>query len=344
MKLLIITQAVDKNHSALGFFHRWVEEFAKNCEQVQVIALEVGEYNFPNNVTVHSLGKDSGGGKISYLINFYKLIWQLRKQYDSVFVHMNQIYVILGAPLWKLFNKKVGFWYVHKQVTLSLRMATVLVNKIFTSSPESFQIRTNKVEYIGHGIDFAFYKTKQKERDENKFNISHFGRITEIKNINTLIKAVSLTRNRDKIVINLYGEPNTPADSIYQKELVLLKDKLNLPVNFCGAVTSSQIPELLSSTDISINLTPTGGWDKVVLEAIASKTPVLTSNQAFANLFGRYRKSLIFEFNDENELANKIDEQISISSLEKNEQIETIYKKSSAYDLKNLIPRLIDFS
>src|SRR3989338_2848671 len=57
LKLLIITQKVDKNDHILGFFHRWLEEFAKNTEKLTVICLEKGEYNLPENVKVLPLGK-----------------------------------------------------------------------------------------------------------------------------------------------------------------------------------------------------------------------------------------------------------------------------------------------
>src|SRR3989338_3997811 len=96
MKLLIITQKVDKNDPILGFFHRWLEEFAKNVEKLTVICLGKGEYDLPENVRVLSLGKESGHSKIKYLRRFYKYIWMERKNYDAVFVHMNPEYVILG--------------------------------------------------------------------------------------------------------------------------------------------------------------------------------------------------------------------------------------------------------
>ena len=96
MKLLIITQVIDKNHPVLGFFHRWVEEFAVHCEHVHVICLQKGVFDLPVNVTVHSLGKEDGVSRATYLLRFYKNIWQLRHEYDSVFVHMNQLYVLLG--------------------------------------------------------------------------------------------------------------------------------------------------------------------------------------------------------------------------------------------------------
>jgi len=39
MKILILTQKIDKNDDILGFFHGWVAEFAQHCEKVTVIAL-----------------------------------------------------------------------------------------------------------------------------------------------------------------------------------------------------------------------------------------------------------------------------------------------------------------
>lgn len=118
-----MTQVVDLEHPVLGFFHRWIIEFAKHCEHVHVICLQEGKHDLPANVSVHSLGKEMGKGRLVYLYRFYRLIWSLRREYDKVFVHMNQIYVILGAPVWKLLGKRVGLWYVHKQVSVSLRLA-----------------------------------------------------------------------------------------------------------------------------------------------------------------------------------------------------------------------------
>ena len=89
MRLLIITQKVDKNDDILGFFHRWILEFAKHYESVTVICLEEGDHDFYSvknakfrsknsaefsgtGIKVLSLGKEIGGSKISYIFNFYK--------------------------------------------------------------------------------------------------------------------------------------------------------------------------------------------------------------------------------------------------------------------------------
>ena len=106
MRLLVCTQKIDRNDPVLGFFHRWIEEFSKHYESLVVICLEKGEYVLPKNVKVLSLGKEKNKlttnylllttAKLKYVWNFYKCIFKFRRDYDAVFVHMNQEYVILG--------------------------------------------------------------------------------------------------------------------------------------------------------------------------------------------------------------------------------------------------------
>src|SRR3989338_1114589 len=111
MRLLITTQAVDRNDQALGFFHGWLEEFARRFEKVRVICLKEGEHDLLSNVSVHSLGKEKKSAKSERIqqahrrqrtmnrmqsaSRFFFLVWKYRKEYDAVFVHMNQDYVLL---------------------------------------------------------------------------------------------------------------------------------------------------------------------------------------------------------------------------------------------------------
>ena len=77
MKLLIVTQKVDQNDSVLGFFHKWIIQFAGHFETVTVVCLEKGNYDLPKNVRVLSLGKEQGeknrkqgGQRVNYIIKF----------------------------------------------------------------------------------------------------------------------------------------------------------------------------------------------------------------------------------------------------------------------------------
>ena len=107
MKLLITTQAVDLDDPVLGFFHRWIEELSKRFDTISVICLKEGRHSLPANVSVYSLGKEGGVSRIAYVLNFYRYIWKLRNDYDAVFVHMNQEYVLLGWKFWWLLGKRV---------------------------------------------------------------------------------------------------------------------------------------------------------------------------------------------------------------------------------------------
>ena len=67
MKLLIITQKVDKNDQLLGFFIEWLRRFSGKFEKITVLCLEKGEFELPENVKVISLGKDEGASKLKQL-------------------------------------------------------------------------------------------------------------------------------------------------------------------------------------------------------------------------------------------------------------------------------------
>ena len=107
MKLLIITQKVDEQDEVLGFMHRWIGEFARRCEAVVVICLEEGTHHLPQNVKVLSLGKEKNPSRIRYILRFWYFIWHERNAYDVVFVHMNQVYVVLGWLAWRVLGKKI---------------------------------------------------------------------------------------------------------------------------------------------------------------------------------------------------------------------------------------------
>ncbi len=153
MKFLILTQKVDRNDPILGFFHRWIEEFVKRCERVIIICLEEGEYNLSQNVKVFSLGKEGSHSRAKYLWNFYKYLWQERKNYDAVFVHLNQEYVLLGGILWLLLGKKVFMWRNHHMGNFLTDLAGLFCSKIFCTSKYSYTAKHKKTVLMPVGID-----------------------------------------------------------------------------------------------------------------------------------------------------------------------------------------------
>ena len=185
MRLLIVTQKVDKDDPVLGFFCGWIQAFAKKVDNIHVIALEVGEYDMPSNVSVHSLGKKKGSitgilDRIKYAINFYKIIFRLRKEYDIVFVHMNQEYVLLAGLLWKIFGKKIMLWRNHAKGSFLTSIAVFWCNKVFCTSPSSYTARFKKTKIMPVGINTDFFKPDVSIRKIPR-SILFLGRIAPVK-------------------------------------------------------------------------------------------------------------------------------------------------------------------
>lgn len=310
MKLLILTQTVDRDDPILGFFCRWIEEFSKRCEKVTVICLKRGRYEFPDNVKVLSLGKENGTNRIKYVWNFFKYLRRERHNYSAVFVHMNPIYLVLAGWWWKLTGKRISLWYTHRQVDLKLRIAEKFSDRIFTASKDSFRLSSQKVKIVGHGIPLdLFAKPHDHSRDDSKFRLISVGRITPIKNLDILIRASAILRHKiTNLEVLIVGEPVHPGDQEYLEKLqrIVQQEQLEPIVHFVGSVPNERVREYYWKSDISVNLCPTGGVDKAVLESMASGLPVFVSNRGFQDYLGRYQENLMFLDRDPNDLADKI--------------------------------------
>jgi glycosyltransferase involved in cell wall biosynthesis len=340
MKLLIITQVVDKHHPILGFFHRWVEEFAKYCEKITVICLQKGEYNFPANVTVYTLGKEEGKGRLVYLGRFYKLIWQLRHEYDDVFVHMNQLYVILAAPFWHCLNKKVGLWYAHGAVSASLKVAVRLSDMVFTSTKEGLRIDTPKRVIVGQGIAIDNFKEAFKEKSDT-LRLITVGRISQSKNLETLLKACALLKEKGSIFqLQIVGVPTTKSEEQYAHKIKTLTAELNLAshLTWVGAISNHELPATLQKSDIFIHDGSTNSLDKVLLEAALCGCIVVSSNPAYNELTRELAPEYLYSQGDSRRLS-----EIVISVREYPESAGRVKEMIlSNYDISNLVNNVIN--
>ena len=326
MRLLILTQKVDQNDSVLGFFHTWLKLFAlyakEEGEKITVICLEKGSYDLPENVEVYSLGKERGRSKLRYIFNFYRLILGKWNHYDRVFVHMNPTYLVLGGLLWRVGGKKTLLSYTHRYVDWKLRIAEKVVNKIVTAAPESFRISSKKVKVIGMGIDVAqFYNPEERLVPvHDPVRIISVGRITKIKNLDTLVEATNLLNEKGiRMNLTLIGSPVQPEDVSYKAYLeeLVKKHHLEEQVHFSGSVPNKEVAKHYWDADLSVNLAPTGGIDKAVLESMAAGLPVLVSNKAFGPYFTPLWERFNFKERDPQDLALKIKNLIESTDLKK---------------------------
>ncbi len=311
--LLVIAQRVDETDDLRGFFVGWLREFSRHFNKVFVITIGKGNYNLPSNVFIYSLGYEIGASKIKKFRRFYKYLFRLTPKSQAIFAHMSPIFVILSWPAAKIFRKKIILWYSHRKTSFKLRAAAFLSDKILTSSESSLTLRTSKKIVTGHGIDTDYFKLKPQEDvfDKSKiWRITSIGRISPIKDYITIIKTMSILKKKGyNVKLKIIGRPIYPKDGQYLQQLKDLINSLKLQknVDILDYIPYNQLPPVYQETDILINGSPTGGLDKVVLEAMASGVVIFVANKGFAQDLGSYQDKFIFQWNDPADLSNKIE-------------------------------------
>lgn len=335
MRVLIVTQVVDTEDPALGFFVRWIEEFAKRAERVEVVCLKEGKHPFargaspralPGNVRVHSLGKTANsqqptasstavqqysstaggrgvvGRKFTYAWRFLRLAWKLRDEYDAVFVHMNQEYVLLAGWLWTLLGKRVYMWRNHYAGSLLTDIAAAFCTNVFCTSKHSYTAKYAKTILMPVGVDAERFKPDTRVARKPR-SILFLSRMAPSKRPDLLIDALAELAHEEIIfTATLVGSPLSQDETYYEtlKEKVRslsLADK----ITFLPAVPHEETPALYRAHEIFVNASPSGMFDKTLFEAAASGCAVLAASDDFAELAGQN-----FHFSSSAELAENL--------------------------------------
>src|SRR3989344_4655244 len=317
MRLLIVTQVVDQDDPVLGFFTAWIEELAKKTEQVEIICLKMGQADVPKNARLYSLGKPysaeatkSTGTRIRYAVRFLKLVWRLRHDYDAVFVHMNQEYVLLAGWLWRLLGKRIYLWRNHYAGSWLTDVAAAFCTCVFCTSKHSYTAKYKKTIRMPVGVD-----TERFKPDERVKRISHsilfLARMSPSKRPDMLLDALTqLARDGIKFTANFVGSP-LPSDESYYEGLVGRAVTLGFDgkVTFLPAVTKESAPRIFCSHEIFVNTSPSGMLDKTIFEAAACGCTVLASSDDFALLAGSES-----HLNSITELAERLSKALANSS------------------------------
>ncbi len=314
MKLLMITRKLDSLDGQTGFVFNWVRKLSQKVDQLKIICLEKGDIKgLPENVEIVSLGKERGKNRIREFINFQRGVLKFINKVDGVFCHQNPEYTILVAPYAKLFRKKIVCFYGHKAVNWRVRLMHFFAHKVITSSEEGFRMDSPKRKVVGQGIDAGQFvpnseKTKLKK---DWIEIISVGRISKIKNYETLIKAAEILKKKTlSFKINIvHRTPKGKKQIGYFNELnkMIEERDLNDYVKFIGEVPNIALIRNYWLSDFSVNLCPTGAPDKAVLETMACGIPTLVANETFRKDFGSYADQLIFKYGNARDLADKLD-------------------------------------
>ena len=285
MKLLLFTQKIDKNDQTLGFMCNWISELSQKMDSIEVICLQKGEFDLPQNVTVYSLGKEEGVGRLGIIINLYKYLHLISGSYDKVFVHMNQEYVLLAGIYWRIKNIPIYLWRNHPRGNLLTLISIMISNKVFCTSTSSFTAKFKKTVVMPAGIDTKIFKPVEGVI-RKKYSVAMIGRISPIKNIELGLEAIRiLSQSGVQTSMSIVG-PIPNKDSQYAESLKKYVEKNNLSsvVHFLPGVEPFKLPEIYSSFEICLNLTEDGSFDKTILESTSCGTIPLVSNTSLKGM------------------------------------------------------------
>ncbi len=304
MRLLVITQKINRADPVLGFFHRWVEEFSKRLTSVVVVCLQKGDYDLPGNVAVLSLGKEKWKSSLKYVFLLFYFSIRYFNRYDAVLVHMNQEYILAAGWLWKLLGKKVYMWRNHYSGSMLTDISAMFCTKIFCTSHYSYTAKFKKTRFMPVGIDTDIFK-QDASIQRVPGSVLSLGRISPSKNIDVLIEAMKILNGKGMdFRADIYGDA-TPGSEVYAESLRKTVGEAGLTsrIRFFPGIPNAQTPKVYSAHQIFVNLSPNGMYDKTIFEGMACGAFVFASND---DLRAKIDPAFMFPYGDAVGLADRI--------------------------------------
>ncbi len=216
---------------------------------------------------------------MKYISRFFSYIWKLRTEYDAVFVHMNQEYVLLAGLFWKLSGKKVVLWRNHKKGSLGTSIACALADTVCYTSPAAYVARAKNGVSMPIGIDTDQFVPRDTPKSRS---VLFLGRLDPVKNVHVFISALTqMYEAGTAFTAAIYGSPTEPgskyAHDVRNQAAVLA---LEGAVTVQEGVTNEVAAGLFASHAVYVNLTPSGSFDKTIGEAMAAGSIVVVMNDA----------------------------------------------------------------
>lgn len=285
MKLLVFNYSM--NHSSLLFSHqpKVVERLIGEFQEIDVITAEVFNDVPQHGIKVFSL-RWNQGNKLRNIYSFYKvsipLLWKHRN--GILFSHMTDVQSALASPICWLFRIKHVLWYAHKSSSGYLNFSYPFLTSLVTSTRGSCPKNGDKVSAIGQAIDFSVSSEVDSPPQIPPLSWYHIGRLDASKNIDAIIECLSSQQKQNpKITLHFYGTPSSSQNEEYFRRVANRYSESNW-ITFHGKLPPAKLSEVSQKHDAFIHAF-WGSLDKALLEAIALKRIVVSSNPEYLQEF-----------------------------------------------------------
>jgi hypothetical protein len=198
--LFIFNLSMDLDNPILATSNLWVNEMAKEFEKVFVYSTHVGRYQVESNTTVFELGGGTMVKRIRAITRLTQAMYKLfcMRKNSAVFHHQSTRTAFYPGLIFKLFSIPQCIWYSHTSKPITLLLSNHIVDRIFSSSIESFPLATRKLVPLGHGIDVERAGAAFLDAPDTRKGVIFAGRIYPIKNLEECIVAISKSTIKDK--------------------------------------------------------------------------------------------------------------------------------------------------
>ena len=210
-------------------------------------------------------------------------------------------------------------------------------------------LKSNKVKIISSYIDAGKFKPRDKNKLKKKYGyegkkiLLYYGHFSEKKGLFDLIDAITILKDEDFKALFITGSGEKfikPYEKIIRERKLQNRIKIiKTPVKL-----TKNIEEYVAMADVSVfpypDLISTEAQPSCILESMASKTAVITSDLPELKEFLTEKEVIFANPKDSKDLAKKIKYALNTKNLK--EIITRAYKKSKRFDAKKVIKKYIE--
>ena len=242
------------------------------------------------------------------------------------------IHVRSRVPAWLVYfaNKKLnikvvstvhGFNSVGFYSSIMQKSDAVICvsNSIKEYIQKHYKTSENKITVIPRGIDLELFNPKKIDETfienfkkefnlKDKFIVSSVGRVTQLKDYETFIKAILLVKKEIPNIMGLIVGGVRSDKEDYLNSLKSLIKELDLEENIIFTGSQSKIEQIYALSDVVISSSKKPeSFGRAVAEAICMNKPVIATNHGgVKDIIIENENGFFFEVGNDKELANNI--------------------------------------
>lgn len=287
-KLIIVNYAMDIKSSIFAHQYEVAQGLVGKFTAITVFTNEKGFCPDVRGMRVVEIGwieKQPVRNILRLLSRFLPTL--LRRDYDSVFFHMTDLYAAIFSPLIKILGKHQVLWYAHAHPSLRLRWSEKWVDSIASSTTGSCTLSSKKVALIGQAIKQESFPFSTSNSRSSSKRIVHFGRFDQGKQISELLETCKFLRDEGfDLSFTQIGKASNSKNQPYELEVISNFSKFDW-VSFLPSIERSQLSRTVRKFSVFLHGFQ-GSLDKTLIESTFLGLPVVTINHEYLNIFGQW--------------------------------------------------------